>query len=103
MHSVATGVRLFGGDLHRQEGGPGSTSTDFDMSLVGGPYETDMKFCNFNGAAFAENEFRISSRLTVTPGARVEFLHSVSYTHLRAHETDSYLVCRLLLEKKKTK
>src|SRR5664279_482176 len=25
---------------------------------------------------------------------------SVSYTHLRAHETDSYLVCRLLLEKK---
>src|SRR5664279_5082931 len=27
----------------------------------------------------------------------------VSYTHLRAHETDSYLVCRLLLEKKKKK
>src|SRR5680860_1809133 len=29
-------------------------------------------------------------------------LPPVSYTHLRAHETDSYLVCRLLLEKKKT-
>ena len=28
---------------------------------------------------------------------------AVSYTHLRAHETDSYLVCRLLLEKKKNK
>src|SRR5665647_738372 len=28
-------------------------------------------------------------------------LLAVSYTHLRAHETDSYLVCRLLLEKKK--
>ena len=27
----------------------------------------------------------------------------VSYTHLRAHETGAYLVCRLLLEKKKTK
>src|SRR5664279_4599420 len=25
-------------------------------------------------------------------------LETVSYTHLRAHETDSYLVCRLLLE-----
>src|SRR5664279_4448498 len=25
---------------------------------------------------------------------------AVSYTHLRAHETDSYLVCRLMLEKK---
>src|SRR5680860_1156760 len=29
-------------------------------------------------------------------GAR--FAKPVSYTHLRAHETDSYLVCRLLLE-----
>ena len=27
---------------------------------------------------------------------------AVSYTHLRAHETLRYLVCRLLLEKKKT-
>mgnify|MGYP003690722601 CR=1 FL=1 len=26
-------------------------------------------------------------------------IYPVSYTHLRAHETDSYLVCRLLLEK----
>ena len=30
-------------------------------------------------------------------------MNPVSYTHLRAHETDSYLVCRLLLEKKKRK
>ena len=28
-------------------------------------------------------------------------LNAVSYTHLRAHETDQYIVCRLLLEKKK--
>src|SRR5665647_3729975 len=31
----------------------------------------------------------------------VKHIETVSYTHLRAHETDSYLVCRLLLEKKK--
>ena len=30
-------------------------------------------------------------------------IHSVSYTHLRAHETPEHLVCRLLLEKKKKK
>src|SRR5680860_1654677 len=29
----------------------------------------------------------------------LDALEAVSYTHLRAHETDSYLVCRLLLEK----
>ena len=28
-------------------------------------------------------------------------LYAVSYTHLRAHETEADLVCRLLLEKKK--
>src|SRR5680860_120181 len=27
----------------------------------------------------------------------LDWIKSVSYTHLRAHETDSYLVCRLLL------
>ena len=29
------------------------------------------------------------------------YLDTVSYTHLRAHETKANLVCRLLLEKKK--
>ena len=32
-----------------------------------------------------------------------ESIHTVSYTHLRAHETVLDLVCRLLLEKKKKK
>ena len=36
-------------------------------------------------------------------GIRAVTPEPVSYTHLRAHETDSYLVCRLLLEKKKNK
>src|SRR5450756_2716782 len=33
----------------------------------------------------------------------LNFSMSVSYTHLRAHETRHDLVCRLLLEKKKKK
>ena len=42
---------------------------------------------------------QLSDRLNrLSPSAT---LATVSYTHLRAHETDSYLVCRLLLEKKK--
>src|SRR5665647_3624047 len=40
----------------------------------------------------------VNKDCTVRP---VSNIISVSYTHLRAHETDSYLVCRLLLEKKK--
>src|SRR5680860_1879789 len=37
----------------------------------------------------------------MTPTSGEGKAYPVSYTHLRAHETDSYLVCRLLLEKKK--
>jgi len=80
-HAIATGLRMFGGDLHRQEGGPGSTGSDFDTHLVGGPYETDMTFGNFNAAAFAENELHITPKLSITPGARIEFLHSTARGH----------------------
>src|SRR5665647_3177603 len=41
----------------------------------------------------------ITRRKFIPPAGRDVI--TVSYTHLRAHETDSYLVCRLLLEKKK--
>ena len=34
-------------------------------------------------------------------GYRLDRSGTVSYTHLRAHETKANLVCRLLLEKKK--
>ena len=46
--------------------------------------------------------FRLPSALDNRP-LRLDEFEAVSYTHLRAHETDSYLVCRLLLEKKKKK
>ena len=40
----------------------------------------------------------------IKPEAEVVHFHlTVSYTHLRAHETGRNLVCRLLLEKKKKK
>ena len=45
---------------------------------------------------FRSNEIQASnaaSKINVSP-------KSVSYTHLRAHETPEHLVCRLLLEKK---
>ena len=43
-----------------------------------------------------KNPFKIESKTSVA-----DRIKSVSYTHLRAHETGAYLVCRLLLEKKK--
>ena len=45
----------------------------------------------------------MSARKIATPAAQAAAVKSatVSYTHLRAHETVLDLVCRLLLEKKK--
>src|SRR5665647_3343511 len=42
---------------------------------------------------------RVTSSTEDSHSGLVRALGTVSYTHLRAHETDSYLVCRLLLEK----
>src|SRR5664280_2612122 len=42
-------------------------------------------------------------RRNAVPFSAAGTLNSVSYTHLRAHETVLDLVCRLLLDKKKTK
>src|SRR5664279_5737464 len=66
------------------------------------------------GHALVENGYRVlftrttdlvqrlqTARQALSLESAIEKLdkyHPVSYTHLRAHETDSYLVCRLLLE-----
>src|SRR5674536_373662 len=44
-----------------------------------------------------------STELTPPTGSSRSLERSVSYTHLRAHETPEHLVCHLLLEKKKKK
>ena len=74
--SLAAGTRWFNGTMHRQGGGPGTTGSDFDLSLVGGPYEYDIRFANANVAAWAENAIHLGSRLTLQPGLRVETLRS---------------------------
>src|SRR5674476_1583757 len=60
----------------------------------------------------AKSEIRVSAKaggigaallaIAAFFGLLIIILGSVSYTHLRAHETGRNLVCRLLLEKKKT-
>ena len=77
-NTLATGVRYFTGAMHRQGGGPGSTGSDFDLGLYGGPYEYDLEFTTQNVAPFAETVLRLSDKFSITPGFRFEYLRSTS-------------------------
>ena len=46
-----------------------------------------------------DDEMRIYV-VTINTPPEYAWIHAVSYTHLRAHETVLDIVCRLLLEKK---
>src|SRR5665647_3838514 len=59
-------------------------------------------FCTISRSGKLRLAALISISTSPAWGCGVGSSFPVSYTHLRAHETDSYLVCRLLLEKKKT-
>src|ERR1700722_8404920 len=63
--------------MSRDEGGPGSTGTNFDMNLYGGIYATALNFTTVNAAPFVENTFHFG-RLSVTPGFRFEYIKSTA-------------------------
>jgi Fe(3+) dicitrate transport protein len=76
--TLAAGLRYFQGTMKRQEGGPGSTGSDFDLNLYGGTYLNDLNFSTLNLAPFIENTFHIGSIVSVTPGFRFEYIRSTA-------------------------
>ena len=87
--TFAGGIRYFRGYMKRQEGGPGSTGTDFDMNLYGGNYENDMSFTTTNIAVFVENTFRLNKKISITPGFRYEYLNSTAKGYITDDGTAS--------------
>lgn len=69
--NLAAGVQLMNNDLHRRQLGVGTTDTNFDLSLTS-PFRRDLHYRTRNFAAFAENQFHLTNRLTVSPGMRLE-------------------------------
>ena len=58
-------------DTHRRQLGRGTTGSDFDLSLVN-PFVRDLHYYTKNVALFAENQFRLTPKLMVSPGLRIE-------------------------------
>ncbi|TFF38849.1 TonB-dependent receptor family protein [Mucilaginibacter psychrotolerans] len=75
VSTLSTGVRYSNTLTKRLQKGVGTTASDFDLSLVK-DYGVDTHLKTDNYAAFVENLFRISKRLSFTPGARLEVIKS---------------------------
>jgi Fe(3+) dicitrate transport protein len=73
--TLAGGLRYFHEHTKRKQKGKGTTGSDADLTLIG-PYGIDLTFHTINVAAFAENIFHITEKLSVSPGLRYEIITS---------------------------
>ena len=78
-----------------EKGAPYRPRVSFGTSKPGIP--SGRAYCTISNASVAVHAIRC--RGSEIPGAPPRYPATVSYTHLRAHETSLHLVCRLLLEK----
>ena len=75
-NTLAGGIRFYYAHLGRFEDGTGTTGTDFNLSIDSSGWGTDLNFTTLNFAPFVENVFHITSKFSVTPGFRFEYIHS---------------------------
>ncbi|MEO6882653.1 MAG: TonB-dependent receptor [Bacteroidia bacterium] len=77
VHSVMdAGIRFFYGSMNREEGGKGNTASNFDFADSASFYPKKINFSSTNIAPYIENTFHFGNRLSITPGARLEYLQS---------------------------
>ena len=69
--TAVTGVQIMHNDLNRRQLGQGSTGSDFELTLTA-PFVRDLWYSTRNVAYFAEGQLRLTSRLMLSPGIRVE-------------------------------
>jgi Fe(3+) dicitrate transport protein len=72
---LSTGVRVYGADNHRQQQGAGTTGSDADLTTTG-DFAKDLDLGTRNAALYVENLFRLTDKLSVVPGVRLEHIES---------------------------
>lgn len=70
------GIRFYTGSMIRQEGGTGTTGSDFNYTDSANYYANNLTFTSVNIAPYIENTFHIGDKFSVTPGIRFEYLKS---------------------------
>jgi Fe(3+) dicitrate transport protein len=89
--TLAAGVRAGLSVFHTQEGGMGSCGFDMKFNVDSNGFENEAHFTNANLAVFAENIFRIGRCISITPGLRIEYLHSAVRGYTTVSDTDMVL------------
>jgi Fe(3+) dicitrate transport protein len=74
-NNLAFGVRIYKANTQRLQDGRGTTGSDFDIS-IDGRYVRDLEFTTENMAAFAENQFKLTDKFSITPGIRYEYIQN---------------------------
>ena len=90
-------VVLFGGKYYQSNNderqGPGTNGSDADFNFAAETFpnyerQSDFEFPNLNFAAFGENIFNLSSKFSVTPGFRFEYIKTQSEGEFKRINTD---------------
>lgn len=75
-NNLAFGVRMYKANTQRKQNGRGTTGSDFNIGIEN-EYPRDLNFFTENVAFFAENQFKINEKLSITPGVRYEYINSI--------------------------
>lgn len=91
LSALSGGIRTYTGLTERMQRGIGSTGSDFDLSITSlqnqQEFATHLNFGTQNIAAFAENMFQLTPKLSVTPGIRYEWISNTANGFINTSST----------------
>jgi Fe(3+) dicitrate transport protein len=70
--NLAFGSRLYQANTTRKQRGKGDTGFEYNTHLLTARFPTELEFTTKNVAFFAENQFKLSDKFSVTPALRYE-------------------------------
>ena len=76
QHNLSFGARWYQSKMNRYQKGKGTTGFDFNTTILESKFPTALEFETKNTAFFAENQFKLSSQFSITPGVRIENIES---------------------------
>jgi Fe(3+) dicitrate transport protein len=74
--NLAFGARVYRANTTRKQRGKGDTGFEYNTNILTNKYQTELDFTTNNFALFAENLFKLSKKLSITPGLRYESISS---------------------------